>query len=138
MIPIIKKIVPLKYKYSRKRERILEILRGTGTHPTASWVYDQLKDEFPNLSLGTVYRNLSILADQGLIHEINFGSTFDRYDANISHHYHFICENCGSIIDLPVPIREELNEELTGDARFRAKRHDIQLYGLCSTCNRER
>ncbi len=126
----------MKYKYSQKRERILEIVRGTGTHPTATWVFDQLKDEFPNLSLGTVYRNLNILVEQGLINEINFGSTYDRYDANITHHYHFICEVCGSINDLAAPIKEDLNEQITRETKYIVKRHDMQFYGLCSSCDR--
>ena len=120
------------YRRSRQRDRILELLRSTGIHPTASWVYDRLRHEFPNLSLGTVYRNLNILTEQGLIRKIDFGSTYDRYDANISHHYHFICERCGSISDLDLSVNEALNEEV--DKAAKTMRHRIEFFGICENC----
>ncbi len=127
-------ILKKNYKRSRQRERILELLRGTGKHPTASWLYDRLKSEFPDLSLGTIYRNLNILVEQGLIRKIDFGSTFDRYDANTLPHYHFICERCGSISDLKIPINDELNKRVELDTRYKAKRHRIEFYGICDKC----
>ncbi len=66
-------------RQSKQRNRILELLRSTEIHPTADWLYNQLKSEFPKLSLGTVYRNLSILEGQSLVKKIHFGSTFDRF-----------------------------------------------------------
>ena len=85
--------------------------------------------------MGTVYRNLNILIEQGLINKIEFGSTFDRYDANIEPHYHFICERCGSIKDLPMPIDNELNEKLERETGLKAKKHRIEYYGLCDKCS---
>jgi Fur family peroxide stress response transcriptional regulator len=126
-----------KYKRSRQREKILELLRGTGIHPTASWIYDKLKSEFPDLSLGTIYRNLNILMEQGLIRKIDFGSTFDRYDANTSQHYHFICERCGSISDLEIPIDDELNKRAELNTKYKVNRHRIEFYGLCDRCASE-
>jgi len=110
------------------------LLQNTGRHPTAEWIYDQLKREFPSLSMGTVYRNLSILIEQGLIKKIDFGSTFDRFDANIGPHYHFICERCGSIIDLELPIDEALNEQVDRTTPFTARRHRIEFFGVCDRC----
>lgn len=126
-----------KYKRSRQRDRILELLRSTAKHPTASWIYDHLKKEFPDLSLGTVYRNLNILIEQDLIRKIDFGSTFDRYDANTSPHYHFICERCGSIIDLKLSIEDELNTRVDLNTNYKTKRHRIEFYGLCDKCLKE-
>jgi len=126
-----------KYKRSKQRDRILELLRTTDTHPTASWIYDRLKKEFPDLSLGTVYRNLNILIEQDLIRKIDFGSTFDRYDANTSQHYHFICERCGSITDLKMSIDDELNKRVDMDTNFKTERHRIEFYGLCDNCVKE-
>src|SRR4030042_6815239 len=97
-----------KIRHSKQRDRILEILKGTKTHPTANWIYNELKDEFPDLSMGTVYRNLNILNEQGLVKKIDFGSTFDRFEAQLHPHYHFICENCNEIIDLDVPVDDQL------------------------------
>jgi Fur family transcriptional regulator, peroxide stress response regulator len=127
-----------RYNRSRQRERILELLRSTGRHPTADWVYNQLKDDFPNLSMGTVYRNLTILMEQGLVGKIDFGSTFDRFDANTGPHYHFICEECGSIIDLELPVDPALNERVNGATPFTARRHRIEFFGICDRCRRER
>ena len=126
-----------KYKRSKQRERIYAVLKSTGVHPTASWIYDHLKGEFPDLSMGTVYRNLNILVEQGLIRKIDFGSTFDRYDANTGPHYHFVCERCGSITDLPMPIDNALNERVERNTGFKARRHRIEFYGLCETCSAE-
>ncbi len=126
-----------KYKRSRQRERVLEVLKSTGSHPTATWIYDRLKEEFPGLSPGTVYRNLNILVEQGLARKIDFGSTFDRYDANTDPHYHFICERCGSIIDLEMPVDEELNRNVEKLSHHKANRHRIEFYGFCETCTKE-
>jgi Fe2+ or Zn2+ uptake regulation protein len=109
-------------------------LRSTGRHPTADWVYERLKGEFPNLSLGTVYRNLNILMEQGLIRKIDFGSTFDRFDANTGPHYHFVCERCGSIIDLELPVDEALNNRVNRVTPYTARRHRIEFFGICDRC----
>jgi Fur family peroxide stress response transcriptional regulator len=127
----------VNYKRSRQRERIYGLLKSTGIHPTASWIYDRLKSEFPGLSMGTVYRNLNILVEQGLIRKIDFGSTFDRYDANTDPHYHFMCERCGSIIDIPTPIDDSLNEMVERTTGLKARRHRIEFYGLCGRCSAE-
>jgi Fur family peroxide stress response transcriptional regulator len=121
-------------KRSRQRERILELLQGTGAHPTADWLYDRLKKEFPNLSVGTVYRNLNILVEQGLIERIDFGSTFDRFDAKMGAHYHFICEKCGAVVDLELPVDETLNRRVGESTPFMVKRHSIEFYGICDRC----
>ena len=84
--------------------------------------------------MGTVYRNLNILMDQGLVKKIDFGSTFDRFDANIGPHYHFICERCGSIIDLELPVDESLNQRVTQATPYDAHRHRIEFFGVCDRC----
>ncbi len=124
-----------KYKRSRQRERILNLLRNTDTHPTASWIYDEIKKDFTNLSMGTVYRNINILLDQNLIQKIEAGSSFDRFDANVSTHYHFICRECGNIDDLQMDVLEDLNTELNGLTNYQAERHRLDFYGLCPSCN---
>jgi Fur family peroxide stress response transcriptional regulator len=113
---------------------ILKLLGGTDTHPTAGWIYDKLKKEISNLSLGTVYRNLNILTEQGLIRRFNFGSTFDRYDADMSPHYHFCCEMCGAFVDMNVPVEDGLNREVEQKTGFKINRHRIEFYGLCGRC----
>lgn len=126
---------PKKYRNSKQRQRTLEILRSTDIHPTATWVYDQLRNEFPSLSLGNVYRNLRILAAQGEILELKFGSTFDRFCANITPHYHFVCESCGSIKDVDIPQAEELNKKVENSTNYRVNHHRLEFYGYCDECN---
>lgn len=122
------------YKRSRQRERILEILRETDVHPTADWIYQRLKDEFPNLSMGTVYRNLQVLMEQGLATKIDFGSTFDRYEAKVMPHYHFVCDECGAIVDLEMPVDHELNDRARAATSFAVRRHRIEFFGICDRC----
>ncbi len=126
-----------KYKRSKQRERILKILQNTKSHPTANWVYDELKKDFMNLSMGTVYRNINILLDQNLIQKIESGSSFDRYDANIATHYHFICKECGSIDDLDIALVEDLHEMVEEQTGYRADKHRLDFYGICPGCKQE-
>ncbi|MBN2103367.1 transcriptional repressor [bacterium] len=122
------------YRQSRQRRRILQLLKETHTHPTVDWMYQQLKPEFPKLSLGTIYRNLSILTEQGLVNKIKSGSTFDRFEANTGTHYHFICESCGCMQDLEMPVRKDLNDEARQFTNFDVQKHQIHFFGLCSDC----
>src|SRR5258708_1361330 len=84
---------------SRQKQRLMELLRATDSHPTADWLYERMRSDFPNLSLGTVYRNLRIMCESGLIRELKNGSSFSRYDARTEEHYHLVCRACGSIQD---------------------------------------
>ncbi len=126
------------YRKSRQRERILALLRSTQTHPTAAWIFDRLRREFPSLSVGTVYRNIAILVDEGLVNRIDFGSTFDRFDANTLPHYHFICEGCARIIDVDVPFDQAITARVDSSSGLTARRHEIEFYGLCERCAKER
>ena len=129
-------MIPARTRRSRQRDRILEILERSRNHPTANWIYARLRKEFPDLSMGTVYRNLGVLVEQGLANRIDFGSTFDRYEARILPHYHFICESCGSVTDLEVPVDQTLTKRLREATGLRATRHEIRLYGTCRKCER--
>jgi Fe2+ or Zn2+ uptake regulation protein len=117
---------------------MLELLQNTEKHPSADWIYDQLKREFPNLSMGTVYRNLNILMDQGLVRKLEFGSTFDRFDARTEHHYHFICEQCGKIVDLDITVDAGLEEQARKATGYLIRWHRIEFFGLCDECAADR
>jgi Fur family transcriptional regulator, peroxide stress response regulator len=119
---------------SRQRELILQLLRHSTVHPTADWIYEKLKKEFPSLSLGTVYRNLTILIDQGLVKKIHSGSTYDRFEANISPHYHLICRACGKIMDFEMQDYNTINEKARQLTRFQIDHHKIDFFGLCENC----
>lgn len=90
-------------RYSRQRELIYEALRQTEQHPTAEMIYQWLKPANPSLSLGTVYRNLNLLADEGAIRRMAF--PVERYDAKTMPHPHFCCDQCGAVYDLHLPLR---------------------------------
>lgn len=96
-------------KYSRQRESIKNFLTECHDHPTAETVYLAIKKEYPNISLGTVYRNLSLLADIGEILKISTGDGPDRFDGNINPHYHFFCQECGEVLDLQMESIQHIN-----------------------------
>jgi len=123
-----------RYKRSRQRERNLAVLKGTGTHPTAAWVYGQVKPDFPALSLGTVYRNLNILQEQGLIQVVRSSGNYDRFDAVTSPHYHFVCLNCGRVEDLDLPVEQDLEQRAALRTGRLISGHRLCFYGLCPDC----
>lgn len=127
----------MKYKRSKQRERMLELLRRTETHPTADWLYQALKKEFPNLSMGTVYRNLNILVEQKLIQKLPFGSTHDRYEVIKDPHYHLVCDMCGCVQDFDMPHYTEINKQAQKMSRFNISRHRIDFFGTCEKCQKK-
>ena len=124
----------MQYRKSRQRQHILEILKATNTHPTADWIYHKLKPKMPNLSIGTVYRNLKILAEQGLIKKLPLGNTFDRYDAITDPHYHFTCERCGTVMDVDLPLYARINTDVEKKSNCTVTHHKIDFFGICITC----
>lgn len=121
-------------RMTRQKRVILEVLRGTKSHPTADWIYEQAKKVIPDLSLGTVYRNLNLLKEMGEIMELNYGSTFSRFDGNPHNHYHFQCRQCGRVFDLDLPIRNMLEKEAAEASGHRVDNHRLEFYGLCRDC----
>ena len=99
-------------KTFRKRNAILSCLKKATVHPSAEWVYNQLKSEYPDISLATVYRNLNLFREQGLITSIGTVQGVERFDGNTDPHVHFICSRCGSVIDLTeIHIPQDLNDQ---------------------------
>ncbi len=112
-------------KHFRKRDAILSYLRSTDAHPSADMVYAHLKPEIPDLSLGTVYRNLSLFRQQGTIASLGTVSGVERFDGNTMPHVHFVCNGCGAVIDMPLL---EVPQEMT-----QAVQH--QLGGIVDGCS---
>lgn len=123
---------------SRQKEAILKVLRCTKSHPTADWVYEQVRKEIPNVSLGTVYRNLKLMQAEGEIMELDFAGLPNRFDANAQNHYHFRCEECGRVFDLDVPVDSSLNREMAKRTGFRISSHRLEFQGLCTDCQDSR
>ncbi|MCL1816983.1 MAG: transcriptional repressor [Clostridiales bacterium] len=112
---------------------VYEVLASTKSHPTADWIYQQARQAVPDISLGTVYRNLQVLLAEQKICELNYGKGQSRFDANINPHYHFVCEQCGKIIDFPesaLPIPQQLLAQAPGQVNS----YRMECYGLCSDC----
>ena len=125
---------PVKYRMTKQKRVILEVLKNTKSHPTADWVYDKVKKKIPNISLGTVYRNLNILKGQGEIIELSYGKGFSRFDGNASRHYHFTCEHCGRILDVDPPADMDIEKELSMQIGVKVNSHRLELYGSCPDC----
>lgn len=121
-------------KYSRQREAVLVYLRSTKSHPTAERVYHELRREFPRISLGTVYRNLNLLADQGEILRLNCGDGVEHFDAITQPHNHFICRHCGKVLDLDIAPFEHIDTEADEKFPGRIEGHEIYFYGTCEDC----
>jgi Fur family peroxide stress response transcriptional regulator len=121
------------FRYSRQRERILEYLKGTKIHPNADMVYEKMREEFPSISLGTVYRNLHMLSEQGIILRLRSGSGPDRFDADLNSHSHFQCDNCGKIYDI-----EEHPDRTVPKSRHLIKSHHTTYGGTCMNCIEEK
>ncbi len=123
-----------KKRMTKQRKTILRVLKHTKIHPTADWIYEAVKKEIPNISLGTVYRNLNVLAEMGKISVLDFGSTYSRYDGNPANHYHFICEKCGKIYDIDHPLFDIIEKEINETSEFQVNNHRLEFYGLCPDC----
>lgn len=121
-------------KYSRQRESIKEFLASRKDHPTADIVYEGIREVCPSISLGTVYRNLALLESLGEITKITTGGGADHYDGNTSPHHHFICKNCGSVIDLKMENIDYIQETASKDFDGIINGYVTHFFGLCSSC----
>ena len=122
-------------KQFRKRNAILACLRQTTEHPSAELVYSQLKPEIADLSLGTVYRNLSRFKEQGLIASLGTVNGVERFDGNTEPHVHYICRECGCVLDLHhLSIPQELNQAAAADSGGEVTGCQLTFTGRCSKC----
>lgn len=121
-------------KYSRQREALIKVLKGTTSHPTADWLYQQLREEFPKISLGTVYRNLGLLVESGQAIRINAGDSCEHYDGDTRNHYHFVCRNCKQVSDVDMEPIEELNAIAAESMNSDVESHSLVFFGICQNC----
>ena len=122
-------------KRSKKRDAILACIRSTDLHPSAEWVYTQLKPQFPDLSLGTVYRNIHMFREEGTVASVGVVDGLERFDGNTSPHVHFVCEACGAVLDvgaIDVPVElTSLAEAATGGQVSACR---LSFTGQCPKC----
>ena len=121
-------------RVTKQREAILKILRSNRTHPSADQIYDAVRKEIPNISKGTVYRNLQVLREDGAILELNLNGTLSRYEEKQSRHYHFRCEKCGRVFDLDEPVDTEIDKKVAERTGFKVSSHQTEFRGLCKDC----
>lgn len=121
-------------KYSRQRESIKACLMNRCDHPTADAIYTTIREEFPNISLGTVYRNLNLLVELGEAQKLTCGDGKDHFDGDTSPHYHFVCRCCGAVTDLPLALMEDVTKQAQADFPGHIDSHTIYFYGSCPNC----
>lgn len=120
--------------YSRQREAIYNYLMGTKEHPTAEAIFQGVQKDFPKISLGTVYRNLSLLEETGMIQKIPSNDAKDHYDANVFEHPHFICRECGAVIDLEMDNLEFLKTLANQGFEGEIEKSQLVFFGKCGSC----
>lgn len=121
-------------KNSRQRNSIKLLLQSRTDHPTAYTIYEELRREQPNISLGTVYRNLKLMCSMGEIIKINCGDESDHFDGNPNPHYHHVCTRCGAVHDLPMKVLAGVNELAQNFTEHEILENQICFYGICKDC----
>lgn len=117
-----------------QRQVILEELAKVKSHPTANEVYDMVRKRLPRIGLGTVYRNLELLADNGMILKLEVGGSQKRFDATTHLHYHIRCSCCGKVDDLELEAMPHLNQVASSTSDYEVLSHHIEFSGICEAC----
>ena len=121
-------------RLTSQRQVILEELRGVTSHPTANEVYDMVRQRLPRIGLGTVYRNLDLLAEKGIIKKIEVGGEQKRFDGDTSPHYHIRCVECDRVEDIFIERRKELEKSAASCCSYKILDHHVQFSGICNHC----
>ncbi len=124
-----------QHRMTRQRKVILDTLRRLKTHPTADEVFSIVRKQLPRISLGTVYRNLELLTEQGMVRKLETAGTQKRFDGDTSRHDHIKCIRCGRIDDLMVPLPELPEEQMT-DTAYEVLDYNLELLGICPDCQK--
>jgi len=123
-----------KLKMTKQRKVIAEELKKLKTHPTATSLYELVRKRLPKISLGTVYRNLDLLAEAGIIQKLETAGTQKRFDGTVENHYHVRCVQCGQVDDIPLPLFGEIEELLGGLSNYKILSHRLEFQGICPSC----
>lgn len=122
--------------FTKQREAVLRVIRESDEHLTANEVFEDARRLLPGISFATVYNSLRYLKNEGLIGEIRFGTDATRYDRNLGRHDHAICNDCGKLVDLELPIPHRLFKEAANSSKFEAESIELTLHGLCPQCSK--
>ncbi len=121
-------------RLTTQRQIILEELAKVTSHPTANEVYDMVRKRLPRIGLGTVYRNLELMADSGIILKLEVGGTQKRFDATVAPHYHVRCISCGKVDDIDIEVQAQINAQAAQASNYEVLGHHIEFTGICSDC----
>jgi Fe2+ or Zn2+ uptake regulation protein len=126
--------VSRKLRSSNRRKVVHQIVESAHDHPTAQVVFERARQRIPSISLGTVYRNLQLLVEEGLLLERKVDDRPARYEANRYRHYHICCLQCGALEDLSVPYQTVLDRRVQKMVRYKLQEHRMEFYGICPQC----
>lgn len=130
---------PKRENFSRKRMLILKTLQGCEHHPTADWIYDQLKPNYPNLSLGTVYRNLKQFCETGKAVSVGVINGQEHFDADVSPHSHMVCDDCAVVLDIYKDFfDEDALDKVSDETGMELYSASVLFRGLCPSCSKKR
>jgi len=121
-------------RLTSQRQVILEELKKVKSHPTANEVYDMVRKRLPRIGLGTVYRNLDLLAEKGIIRKLEVGGDQKRFDGDVSPHYHIRCIECDRVDDIFIEMNDELEKNAAGCCSYQILGHHVEFSGICSHC----
>ena len=121
-------------RLTTQRQIILEELAKVTSHPTANEVYDMVRKRLPRIGLGTVYRNLELLAESGIIMKLEVGGTQKRFDATVDAHYHIRCTSCGRVDDIDMEVQDKINDIAAESCNYQILGHHIEFSGVCEDC----
>ena len=124
----------MKNRNTRQRELIISLMRENYDHPTADEIYVLARKADPQISRGTVYRNLNLLAERGAIRRLDVIGGADHYDCRLKDHYHFVCRCCHKVFDTPIPYEDSFNRTPEPMEGFKTEWHHLLLVGLCPSC----
>jgi Fur family ferric uptake transcriptional regulator len=123
-------------RMTRQRQVILEELQALKSHPTADELYELVRRRLPHISLGTVYRNLDVLAERGVIRKLRLGCAQARFDGDTSTHYHVRCVECGRVDDLPLKPLRAIERACRSIPDYELLGYRLEFTGVCSHCGR--
>lgn len=121
-------------RYSKQREIILKVVLDACDHPSVDTIYERVRLEIPNISLGTVYRNLTILYNEGKIRKIQSPTGKDHYDKTLENHAHLYCQECNKVIDISILISIDLKNEIEDNNKCIIVTSNIMFTGKCKNC----
>ncbi len=117
-----------------QRQIIFNAVLDLENHPSAEDVYNHIKPNYPSISLGTVYRNLNLLSENGKLLKVAIANSADRFDHNINSHYHIQCSKCKKLYDIDIPYFDQIDNEVSSKTEFDITNHHIIFDGICHQC----